>query len=169
MSSDEPEIVAEGPAIDSDVLLDDQADLAEDFVNGLLDILEMDGDAEAEIEDDTVYLDLKGPDMGLLIGRHGATLEAIQELVRAAVQHQTSARVRLILDIDGYRDRQRALLERKAKAVAVQVKRERAAMSMEPMTSYERKIVHDCLADFDGVSTASEGLDPERYVVVLPA
>jgi spoIIIJ-associated protein len=149
-------------------LQDDQADAAEDFIHGLLDVLDMDGEAEADIVDDTIELRIAGPDMGLLIGRHGSTLEALQELTRAAVQHQTASRARLVLDIEGYRDRQRSIVERHARAAAADVRKTRRPTELEPMTSFERKVVHTALADFDGVRTASQGEEPDRKVVIYP-
>jgi spoIIIJ-associated protein len=149
-------------------LQDDQADAAEDFIHGLLDVLDMDGEAEADIVDDTIEVRIAGPDMGLLIGRHGSTLEALQELTRAAVQHQTASRARLVLDIEGYRDRQRAIVERRARAAAADALKTRRPTELEPMTSFERKVVHTALADFDGVRTASEGEEPDRKVVIYP-
>jgi len=149
-------------------LLDDQADAAEDFIHGLLDVLDMDGEAEADIVEDTIEVRIAGPDMGILIGRHGSTLEALQELTRAAVQHQTSSRARLVLDIEGYRERQRSIVERQARAAAARVLKSRRPLELEPMTSFERKVVHSVLADFDGVRTASEGEEPDRKVVIYP-
>lgn len=149
-------------------LLDDQADLAEDFLNGLLDVLDMEGEALAEIEDETILVEMSGPEMGILIGRHGATLEALQELVRAAVQHQTEEKVTLALDIEGYRERQREILERRARSVAARVRKERRPIALDPMSSYERRIVHQALSDFGGVMTASEGEDAERHIVIRP-
>lgn len=155
------------PAPEGD-LLDDQADAAEDFIHGLLDVLDMDGEAEADIADDTIEVRIEGPDMGLLIGRHGSTLEALQELTRAAVQHQTASRARLVLDIEGYRDRQRSIVERHARAAAAKVRKTRRPIELEPMTSFERKAVHSALTDFEGVRTASEGEEPDRKVVIYP-
>ncbi len=149
-----------------DALLDDQADAAEDFINGLLDVLDMDGEAQAEFEGDSIYVEVTGPDMAILIGRHGATLEALQDLVRAAVQHQTSSHVRLTLDIDGYRDRQRELLERRVRGIAEKVLREGTPYELAPMPSYERKGGHDCIAELDGVTTASHGEGQDRHVVI---
>ena len=160
---------ADAPAAETeDDLLDDQADAAEDFIHGLLDVLDMDGEAEADIADDTIEVRIAGPDMGLLIGRHGSTLEALQELTRAAVQHQTASRARLVLDIEGYRDRQRSIVERQARSAAAKVRQTRRPMELEPMTSFERKVVHSALTDFDGVRTASEGEEPDRKVVIYP-
>lgn len=168
--SDEPETGApeQDPEAASE-LEDAQADAAEDFLNGLLDVLDMDGEAQAEIEDDAIVVDMEGPDMAVLIGRHGATLDALQELTRAAVQHQTSSRARLSLDIGGYRDRQRSILERKALNIAEKVRDEGRAIALEPMSAYDRRVVHAALADFEGVATASEGEDPDRYIVIKPA
>ena len=152
-----------------DDLLDDQADAAEDFLNGLLDVLDLDGEAEADIGDDEVIMvEVTGDELGLLIGRHGATLEALQELTRAAVQHATAHRAMLGLDIEGYRERQRELLERKAHSAAATVRKDRRAVSLEPMTAFERKVIHTALAGAEGVITSSEGEEPERYVVIRP-
>ncbi|HEX9776052.1 MAG TPA: R3H domain-containing nucleic acid-binding protein [Actinomycetota bacterium] len=155
---------------DEDTLLNDQADAAEDFLNGLLDILDMDGEAEASFaEDDTILLNIGGPDLAVLIGRGGATLDAIQDLTRSAVQHASGSRVRLILDIGGYRARLRERLEERARATAQQVVDEGRAARMEPMSAFDRRIVHQVLADFPGVRTSSEGDDPDRRVVVSPS
>lgn len=171
--SDDDQVPTEGPAASNeepdDDLLEDQADAAEDFIHGLLDVLDMDGEAEADIADETIEVRIAGPDMGLLIGRHGSTLEALQELTRAAVQHQTSSRARLVLDIEGYRDRQRSIVERHARAAAADVRKTLRPTELEPMTSFERKVVHTALADFEGVRTASEGEEPDRKVVIYPA
>ena len=151
-------------------LTDDQADAAEDFLNGLLDILGIDGEARADIdEDEAITVEIEGPDLALLIGRHGATLDALQELTRSAVQEQTDARARLIVDVGGYRDRQQDFLERKARKLAADVRRSGRAEHLEPMSSFDRRIVHTALVDFGGVTTTSEGEGPDRHVVILPA
>ena len=157
------------PADPEGDLLDDQADAAEDFIHGLLDVLDLDGEAQADIEGDTILVEVEGPSMALLIGRHGATLDALQELVRAAVQHATQAQVRLVVDIEGYRERQEELLERRVRGIAARVRKTGQAIELDPMTSYERRLVHQALADFDGVMTGSEGEGPDRRVVIKPA
>lgn len=149
-------------------ILDDQADAAEDFLNGLLDVLDLDGDAEADIEGETILVDIEGPSLALLIGKHGSTLDALQELTRAAVQHETAAPVRLVLDIAGYRERQTEILERKARGAAARARKAGRPVSLEPMSAFERRVVHQALSDFEGVSTSSEGEEPERYVVIHP-
>lgn len=158
----------DGEELEGD-LLDDQADAAEDFLNGLLDILGMEGDAQADIEDETIMVEIEGPDLGLLIGRHGATLDALQELTRAVAQHQTQERAKLVLDVGGYRERHRQMLERRARTAASRVRKTRQPESLEPMNAYDRRVVHTALVEFPGVVTTSEGEDPERYVVIKPA
>lgn len=154
----------------NDDLADDQADVAEDLLNGLLDILDMDGEASARIdEDESITVEIEGEDLALLIGRHGATLDALQELTRAAVQQATDARTRLIVDVGGYRERQQDVLERKARKVAADVRRTGRAVHMEPMSSFERRLVHTAVLEMDGVATTSEGEGPDRHVVILPA
>lgn len=168
-SMEEVAVAAEGArseADDEDSLLDDQADAAEDFLNGLLDVWDMDGETTADIEDSSILVEMHGPDMALLIGRHGSTLEALQELARATVQHQSSARARLSLDIDGYRARQRSILERRVRSIATKVRDTGESAPLDPMPAYERKLVHNALADFRGVLTTSEGEDPERRIVI---
>ena len=157
------------PVTPDEELEDAQADAAEDFINGLLDALDMDGEAEADIDEGTIFVDVTGPDMGLLIGRHGATLEALQELTRAAVQHQTEARARLTVDVDGYRERQRSILERRVRGIAADVLRDGTPVELEPMSAYDRRIVHSAVADIEGVATSSDGVEPDRYVVIRPA
>lgn len=154
---------------EEDELLDDQADAAEDFLHDLLDALDMDGEATADVDEDLINVDVRGPDMAVLIGRHGATLEALQELVRAVVQHRTESHTRLVVDIEGYRARQQERLERRVRQIAERVRRDRRAEELEPMTSFERRLVHTALVDFDGVMTRSEGEDPDRRVVIFPA
>lgn len=149
--------------------LDDQADAAEDFLNGLLDVFDMDGEAEAEIDGENIDVVLEGPDLAVLIGRGGATLDALQDLTRAAVHTKTGERALLTLDIAGYRERQRARLEQEARDAAETVLREKRSVSMDPMSAFERLVVHQALASLDGITTSSSGEDPERFVVVSPA
>jgi spoIIIJ-associated protein len=117
-----------------------------------------------------MYVDVQASEdaegMGLLIGRHGQTLDALQEIVRSAVQRQTEARCRVIVDVEDYRKRRRSQLAERARSVAARVRRTGRPERLEPMSPYERKIVHDTLNAVGGVETASEGEDPQRRVVV---
>lgn len=145
-----------------------QADAGEDFLNGLLDTLDLDADVEASVGARAALLELTGTELGLLIGRRGSTLEALQEVTRAAVQRQLGQRAWINIDIEGYRARRRVLIERQARTAAARVRKSGRALDLEPMSAFERKIVHDTLSDFRGVSTSSEGEGPDRHVVISP-
>jgi len=153
------------------VALDEQAAVAKHFLDGLID--EMDLDAEVvidPIDEETVEINVDGGDLGLLIGPKGATLLAIQDLTRTVVQRKTSAmNGRIMVDVSGYRHKRKEALERFARQVADQVKTEGVRKVLEPMSAADRKIVHDAINDIDGVSTTSEGEEPQRRVVILPA
>jgi spoIIIJ-associated protein len=151
--------------------LEEQADIAADFIEGLLDRLELDADVETNLEDGTMYVDIwgDGDDMGLLIGRHGATLDALQELVRSVVQRRVEERCRVIVDVEDYRKRRRSQLEARAREIARRVAKSGREERMDPMNAYERKIVHDAAASVGGVTTLSEGEDPDRRVVIRKA
>jgi spoIIIJ-associated protein len=155
---------AEGPEVE------EQADLAEDFLEGLLDKMGLDAEIDSGYVDGVMYVDVFGAEeaesMGLLIGRHGQTLDALQEVVRSAVQRATGERCRVMVDVEDYRKRRRAQLAQRARSVAAKVRRSGRSERMDPMTSYERKIVHDAVAEVDGVESSSEGEDPERRVVI---
>jgi len=151
--------------------LEEQADAAADFIEELLARMDIDAIAEPNAHEGHMYVDIvDGPedDMSLLIGRHGQTLEAIQELTRMAIGRRLDQRVRVIVDVEDYRKRREARLEERARELAVQVSQSGEEQELEPMNSYERKLVHDAVADIDGVETESRGVDPERYVVILP-
>jgi spoIIIJ-associated protein len=153
------------------VSLDEQGEVAKDFLGGL--VTEMDLSAEIEVlrpDEDTVELNLNGQDLGLLIGPKGATLLALQDLTRTVVQRRTSAvNGRLTLDVSGYRKKRREALERFTRQLAEEVKTSGTRRALEPMSAADRKIVHDAVNELDGVATISEGEEPRRRVVILPA
>jgi spoIIIJ-associated protein len=155
---------AEGPEVD------EQADLAEDFIRGLLEAMELDAEVDSGYVEGVMYVDVFGGDdpdaMGLLIGRHGQTLDALQEVVRSAVQRTTGSRCRVMVDVEDYRKRRRSQLVQRSRTLAAKVRRTGRPERMEPMNAYERKIVHDAVTEVDGVESASEGEDPDRRVVL---
>ncbi len=152
--------------IDPEEILEDAREDALDFLEGLLDAMEADGDVIAEITDEgTVAVEITGGDGGLLIGSRGQTLEAIQELLRTVVQRQAQTRVRVTLDIEGYRDRRKESVRRLAEQMAERAIEE-GEVELEPMNAYERKIVHETVASLDGVSSFSEGQEPRRRVLL---
>jgi spoIIIJ-associated protein len=152
--------------------LDEQGEVGADFVYGVLSRMGISADVEPALEDGVMYVDVlgEGPDdddMGLLIGRHGQTLESLQELARAAVANRTGQRARIVVDVEEYKRRQRDRLEQKARDVAERVLRTGREVELEPMNPFERKVVHDTVAAIDGVRSESEGEEPNRRVVVL--
>jgi spoIIIJ-associated protein len=156
--------------------LEEQADVAVEFLEGLLRRMGIEGGVETNYFEKTMYVDILGSDeeegdddMALLIGRHGATLEALQEVVRVAVGQRTGERCRIIVDIEDYKKRRRSRLAARAKDLAKRVQRTGREEELEPMNPYERKIVHDAAATVSGVSTQSAGEEPQRRVVIRPA
>jgi spoIIIJ-associated protein len=125
--------------------------------------------ARVRIEErgDQVVAVVSGSDLGLLIGRHGQTIDAVQYLANA-MMHRQGAGVEVVVDAQGYRERRERMLHDVAAKAADEARRERQPVELEPMTSVERKIVHLRLKDVDGVRTESEGNEPNRHVVVLP-
>ena len=159
----------DAPTLDE---LEEQADAAADFVEELLTRMDIDAIAEPNPHEGHMYVDiLDGPEeeMSLLIGRHGQTLDAIQEVMRMAVGRRLDQRIRVIVDVEDYRKRREARLGEHAREIAERVRESGREEELEPMNSYERKLVHDAAADIDGVETESRGVDPGRYVVILPA
>jgi spoIIIJ-associated protein len=156
---------------DMEVPLDEQGQIAHDFLTRL--VTEFGLQAAVNIvrpDDDTVDLQLEGSDLGLLIGPRGATLLAIQDLTRTVVHHRTGAgNGRIHVDVGGYRQKRTEALVRFAQQVAATVQSSGTRSVLEPMTAADRKVVHDAITPIDGVSTVSEGEEPQRRVVVVPA
>ena len=160
---------AETPG-DTGVDIEAQATLAEDFVDGLLDALDLDADIDVEIGDDAIEIAVTGQDLGLLIGPKAATLSAIQELTRTAVQRHVDERIaRISVDVAGYRQKRKEALERFTRQVAEEVVSTNQERVLEPMSPADRKTVHDTANDIDGVTTSSQGEEPNRRVVIRPA
>ncbi len=151
--------------------LEEQADAIADFVDELLAKMDIDAIAEPNRHGEQVYVDIvdgSDDDMSLLIGRHGQTLDAIQELARTAVGRRLDQRVRVIVDVEDYRKRRESRLEEDAQEAAQRVAEEGGEFEFEAMNAYERKLIHDAVADIEGVETVSRGEDPDRYVVIRP-
>ena len=149
---------------EAEEILEDAREDALDFLEGLLDAMEADGEIAADITGDgTIVAAIEGGDVGLLIGSRGQTLEAMQELLRTVVQRQAQTRIRITLDVDGYRERRRLAVLRQAEEMA-QVAVEQGEAELDPMTAYERKLVHQVVAEIEGLSSYSEGQEPRRRV-----
>ena len=146
--------------------LEHEGEIAADYLEALLDILDIDGDLDLDVEGDRAIV---GRDLDSLVGPRGTTLEALQELTRLAVLQQTGERSRLMLDVGGFRARRRAELTKLGDEIARRVAETREREQLPTMTPFERKVVHDAVAAVAGVVSESEGEEPQRRVVVLPA
>ena len=153
------------PAVD----LEQEGEVAADYLEGLLDILDLDGDLDLDVEGERASVALVGEGLENLVGPAGATLDALQELTRLAVLQATGSRSRLMLDIGGFRAQRRADLVQLATEVAERVLAGGEPERLAAMTPFERKVVHDAIAATEGLHTESEGEEPARRVVVSRA
>ncbi len=149
-------------------LLEQEGDIAADYLEELLDIADLDGDLDMDVEGDRAAVSIVGADLQQLVGANGEVLDALQELTRLAVYRETGVRSRLMLDVSGYRADKREQLVVLADETVARVKESGEPESLDPMTPFERKVVHDAVAEA-GLISESEGVEPRRYVVVLPA
>ena len=148
--------------------LEQESEIAADYVEGLLDVADLDGDIDMDVEGDRAVVSVVGATLQELVGPRGEVLEALQELTRLAVHRQTGARTRIMLDVGGYRARRRMELTALGRDAAEDVSRTGVARRLDPMTPFERKVIHDAVAAA-GLRSESEGEEPNRRVVVLPA
>lgn len=149
-------------------LLVREGDIAGDYLERLLDIADVDGDIDMDVEAERAVVAIVGDGLEALVGQHGQVLDAVQELTRLAVVRETGVRSRLMLDIGGWR------VQRKTELTEIGLRATQRCLDggepirLAPMTPFERKIVHDAVATVDGVDSESEGVEPERRVVVVP-
>jgi spoIIIJ-associated protein len=165
--ADEDEEAPEEPSRDA-ADLEQESEVAADYVEGLLDVADLDGDIDMDVEGDRALVSVVGATLQELVGPRGEVLEALQELTRLAVHRQTGERTRIMLDVGGYRARRRMELTALGRDAAEDVGRTGVARRLDPMTPFERKIIHDAVAAA-GLRSESEGEEPNRRVVVLPA
>ena len=148
--------------------LENEGDIAADYLEELLDIADLDGDLDMDVEGDRAAVSIVGADLAQLVGGKGEVLDALQELTRLAVYRETGERSRLMLDVSGYRAEQRERLVLLATEKIAEVQKTGESVSLEPMTSFERKVVHDAVSAA-GLTSESEGAEPRRFVVIVPA
>jgi spoIIIJ-associated protein len=161
--------VEDAPSRGSDLLVQ-EGDIAGDYLERLLDLLDYDGDIDLDVEAGRAIVSIDGgEDLEKLVGARGNVLEALQELTRLAVQQETGTRSRLMLDIAGWRAERREELRELGRSTAEEVLSSGERVRLQPMSPFERKVVHDAVAAVDGVQSESEGEDPKRRVVVFPA
>ena len=149
-------------------LLEQEGEIAADYLEALLDIADFDGDIDMDVENDRATVSIVGADLNQLVGEKGAVLEALQELTRLAVTRETGERSRLMLDISGYRAEVKTKLVEVAKTAAAKALESGEEVELKAMNAFERKVVHDAVAEA-GAKSISKGEDPNRRIVVLPA
>jgi spoIIIJ-associated protein len=165
-SGEETGEVAPGLSDAADLEL--EGEIAADYIEGLLDVADLDGDIDMDVEGDRAVVSVVGATLDELVGSRGEVLEALQELTRLAVHRNTGYRTRIMIDVGGYRSRRRTELAETGREAADEVKRTGAPKKLWAMNPFERKIVHDAVAAA-GLRSESEGEEPDRRVVVLPA
>ena len=148
--------------------LEEEGEIAADYIEGLLDIADLDGDIDMDVEGDRAVVSVVGATLDELVGDDGEVLEALQELTRLAVHRRTGARARLMLDVGGFRARRRTELAELGRSVAEEVSQTGEPKKLRAMSPFERKIIHDAVA-LAGLRSESEGEEPNRRVVVFPA
>ncbi len=147
----------------------EQAAVAHRFIEGLLNAFGLEGAVTSRVEEDTVYIDVNGEQTEALVGSKGAVMQAVHEITRTVVQRSTESAPRMRLDIAGYTERRREALRIYTTKLAERVLNDGGEVMLEPMNAADRKVVHDTVAEIDGVRSFSEGEDPERAVVIAPS
>jgi len=168
MSEELVEETTEAPVEGRVKQLEEEGEIAADYLEELLDIADLDGDLDMDVEGDRAAVSIVGANLEQLVGEHGEVLDALQELTRLAVYRETGERSRLMLDVSGFRADRRSTLVALADETVAKVKESGERVSLKPMSPFERKVVHDAVAAA-GLTSESEGIEPRRYVVVLPA
>jgi len=148
--------------------LEEEGEIAADYIEGLLDIADLDGDIDMDVEGDRAVVSVVGATLDELVGDDGEVLEALQELTRLAVHRRTGTRARLMLDVGGFRAQRRIELAELGRSVAAEVSQTGEPKKLRAMSPFERKIIHDAVA-LAGLRSESEGEEPNRRVVVFPA
>jgi len=154
-----------------EMTLEEQAEVARGFLQGLLDQFGLEASVDTKVlDEDTVELAAKGDGLGVLVGPKGSTLAALQDVTRTVVQRNFPSRTdRILVDVAGYREKRAAALQRFSRQIAAEVIESGSERALEPMSPADRKVVHDAVNEIDGVATRSEGEDPSRYIVIAPS
>ena len=146
--------------------ISEQAEVAKEFLVGLLDAFGLEGEVTTRIDDDVLYLDVSGEQTEALVGQRGSVMQSVLELTRTVVQRKTYGAPRMRIDIAGYGERRREALRIYAGKPAEQVIEDQSEVMLEPMNAADRKVLHDAVAEIDGVRSFSEGEEPRRAVVL---
>jgi spoIIIJ-associated protein len=156
--------------MEQSLTLEQQGEAARRFLSGLVEEFGLEAEISVrQLDDETVQVSASGDDLGLLVGPRGSTLAAVQDLTRTFVQRQSESRTdRILVDVGGYREKRAAALKRFTLTIVEEVKSSGEERALEPMSPADRKVIHDTVTDIDGVETRSDGLEPDRYVVIQP-
>lgn len=157
---------SESQARETTVSREEQASVVGEFLEGLLNAFGLEGNVETRVEEDIIYADITGNETEALVGSRGVILQSIHELAKTVVQRKTQESARIRLDIAGYAERRREALKIYARRLGRQVLDEGGEVMVEPMNAAERKVIHDTIAEMEGVRTYSEGEEPRRSVVI---
>lgn len=170
MSADEEDAVYYGDDIDTGLSVEvtREEEAACDFLTRVLRFFDLDGRVQTAWEEDRLLIEVDGGESGVIIGHRGETMQALQALTSVAVNRVSDRHVHVVLDVSGYRRRRHESLERMAKRYAKEVKRRQAEFVMEPMPASDRRVIHFALQNYAGVTTESEGVEPNRCVVIIP-
>jgi spoIIIJ-associated protein len=147
---------------------DDPVERVRDLLEEVADALDLDADVEVEERDGVIHGTLHGDDLGLFIGRHGQTIDAVQHLAFKAAGDRHRPGPRVVVDAAGYRERREQVLQRQADQAALDALKSKRPVALDAMSATERKVVHEYLKDRDGLETYSEGTEPDRHLVVAP-
>lgn len=148
------------------VKVSDVADLGKQILENILRGFELEGKIEKKIRGKQIYYTVHSNNNGVLIGKNGKILDSIQKFVKQSINAQTGIRPNVILDVENYKEKQNYFLERDVKKIARQVTLSKSEVKLDPMNSFQRRIVHNALAKFEYIDTTSEGTEPNRYVVI---
>lgn len=149
--------------------VEEQVEVVTTFVRGVVERFGYEAETTSRVDEENLFVEVNGDDLGLLIGPRGTTLDALQELARTVVhRHGDDQALRVVIDVAGFRQRRAAALETFARRRAEEVLASGVAEALEPMSAADRKIVHDTVATIEGLETVSEGLEPKRFVVIRP-
>lgn len=148
------------------VKLEDIAELGKNIIESLLDGLNIKGNIEKKIRENSISYNIHSDNNGLLIGKRGKTLESIVTFIKHSINSQVGIYINILIDIENYKEKQNYFLERDVKKIAREVTLSKVNVKLDPMNSYERRIVHNALSKFDYIETTSEGEEPNRYVVI---
>jgi spoIIIJ-associated protein len=153
------------------ITLQEQGEVAQQFLEGLLQRLQMDATVTTRVlDDETIEVAANGDELGVLVGPRGSTLAALQDVTRTVVQRRFPSKTdRILVDVAGYRERRVAALQRFSRQIAEEVRESGEERALEPMSPPDRKVVHDTVNEIEGLVTRSEGEDPRRYIVIAPA